>query len=76
MAFSAIYYTDSDYTGRIVIADYKDPTNYKIVTPSGLKALGPVFSYNKEKILFGLDGISAHGYQFAVYDIHTREMEK
>jgi len=76
VAFSAIFNTDSGYTGRIVIVDYNNPTNYKIVTPSGLKAVGPVFSYTKEKILFGLDGIMAHGYQFAVYDINTGEMEK
>lgn len=76
IAFSAIYYTDNDYSGRIVIMDYKNPTNYKIITHPGLKALEPIFSHNKEKILFGLDGISEHGYQFAVYDINTSEMEK
>ena len=76
VAFSAIFNTDSDYTGRIVIADYNHLTNYKIVTPPDLKAVEPVFSNAKEKILFGLDGIMAHGYQFAVYDINTGEMEK
>jgi Tol biopolymer transport system component len=76
VAFSAIYNTDSGYEGRIVIADYNNPTNYKIISPSGLEAIDPVFSYTKEKILFGLDGIMAHGNQFAVYDINTGEMEK
>ena len=76
VAFSAIFNTDSGYTGRIVIADYNNPSNYKIVTPPELKAVEPVFSYTKEKILFGLDGIMAHGYQFAVYDVNTGEMEK
>jgi len=76
VAFSAIYNTDSGYVGRIVIADYNNPSNYEIVTPPELKAVEPVFSYTKEKILFGLDGIMAHGYQFAVYDINTSEMEK
>lgn len=76
IAFSAIFNTDSGYTGRIAIADYNNPSNYKIVTPPELKAVEPVFSYTKEKILFGLNGIMAHGYQFAVYDINTGEMEK
>jgi hypothetical protein len=71
IAFSAIYNSSSGYTGRIIIADYRNPTNYIIVSPPGLKAVGPVFSYNKEKILFGLDGVMAHGYQFVVYDINT-----
>ncbi|MDD5766130.1 MAG: hypothetical protein PHW79_07810 [Candidatus Marinimicrobia bacterium] len=76
VAFSAIYLTDSSYTGRIVITDYDNTENYKIVSPPGLMARDAVFSRTKNKLLFGLDGIIEHGYQFAIYDNQSDEMEK
>ena len=61
------------YPAKLVLADYYNPTDYKIVTDKPIRAIEPVFSRDKTRILFGdvNSGIEDAGPQLTLYDVEN-----
>lgn len=73
VAFTAVFNeTDADgnFASKLVLADYNNPSYYKIITDNNYQAIKPLFSRDKTKLLFN---DKASGWepnpQFALYDI-------
>jgi len=58
---------------KLVLVDYFNPTNYKVLTDSSFRPWWGKFTHDKSKIIFG-DAHTLHtaedlGYQFFIYDV-------
>ena len=65
------------YPAKLVLADYYNPTDYKIVTDKPIRAIEPVFSRDKTRILFGdvNSGIEDAGPQLTLYDVENENIQ-
>ncbi|MFC1492675.1 hypothetical protein ACFL6O_01845 [candidate division KSB1 bacterium] len=79
VAFSArIEEEDGDYHWRLVLMDFNDKSNYKILNPDSVNFYGIRFSPGKDKILFNGEGsitiFDAYP-QFFIYRINNNSIE-
>ena len=79
MAMTAVY-AETDSGGapvqRIVLLDYDDPSNYKVVTENDHASVQPLLSPSKQQIVFQDRSTGfVHGPQFIHYTLATGEVE-
>lgn len=77
VAFSATFSDSSDGTlfHQLIVADFNDPENFEVLNNEKLVRLGPVFSGDKSKILFGVPGLADGGYKIESYDLLTNQFD-
>ena len=75
--FNERYTPNGAHVEKLVLVDFNNPSNYKIVTNSTMRPEVPKFSQDKTKILFTdlRRFANDEGPQFAVYDITAQEIE-
>lgn len=78
VAFTAVFdekYENGRNFEKLVIADFNDPSSYKILTDTNIIASKPYFSRDKSKIIFGDISKLDHDPQFVLYEYLTNQME-
>jgi len=77
LAFTAVFYDNKDdsYTAKLVVTDFYNPNDYTILTSTKIVEVGPVFSEDKSKIIFGILGPAEGGPQLVLYNLQTNQLD-